>query len=1452
MPPSHATLSRKAGVARNQKLDKLLVQLALPSLGQWVGFLRETARHWDDSSQTETHPVGQLWKQLNKKHSNLPSVLALYQRIKSGPDGTPSGEKSCTVLQLFDLIVQYRNTVFGHGANRVASFYSREMGPLLFPAVTEILSEGVINLLGSETGRLIHVSEIKKITRNEVEILAEDLTGMNANRLEPISIATEMARELEPNCVCVQWTPNAAPVRLDPLLAYSDSELTQELLFLNRDRNNKTVEYLSYTTGKTDRMPEMVDSMKELMELITDSTVGSTIMDELATESLVLAKADLPPQFHGVSDETASKTPEEFGGHGESDSNPNVIDDFEVMGELGRGAMGIVYLAKQLSLGRIVAIKVLPIELVKDETAMARFRQEARVQSRCEHPNIVKVLFSGSLRTGQPYYAMEFVSGADLDRIFKELTNLQDADLSTLDRSQFDSATLTASKLNRIQTTYRVQNNMRTFNGGLDGSAVTDSADDSDEGRTSFLQSAGVLALPPLADLETQSGSYGRRVVEIIRDAALAVQAVHDTGAIHRDIKPSNLVLTADASRIVLMDFGLAKDAQNALTDVGSFLGTLRYAAPEQLASATLEVGPLVDIRALGVTLWELLTRQRLFADAADELQLAQAVLEKDVPRLSQLLPDVSLDLDAIVDRATRRSMPERIQTAAELATNLDLFLKGEPILIEHPQVLAEPSIPSGQTQQDVLATASQTTTAVQTDDTTSTARGSRSRQSKLWITGGLLVALVIGCWCTYSALFGRTTVRVAMFPFVGYAPFNVAKQQALMDGIDLELVMIDDPVARRQALLNGDVDITMDVLDSVTRVLASGTELKVILQIDVSNGADGIVAKNDIRDLKHLAQLGNDGKRTRIGVVSGETSHFYLLGRFREAGLSLNDIEIVPLKRSDVKLAIRNDMADAVVAWEPELSQIAEGQGLKILTTSKDTSDLIIDVAITSERFLKENPLVVKKFVNGWFKTLEYIESHPIESAKLMGIAAKVSSEEFAVMTEGVRFCNRKDNEQFFGEEFGPRIKEFAKIWASGGVINSQTINIESAYGADVSLDLAAPELDSRFLVTAPQTIDTQPRLEVRGVTDKKIVLGMCADLSGSAQELGSAMKLGIELKLNEVNDSGGIHGRRLKLIALDDEYEPEKTKQQMHELIEQHKVFAVIGNVGTPTAKAAIPIVREHGLPFFAALTGSKMLRTIPPDQYIYNFRVSYEEEVAAQVEYLVNKRGIEPNAIAAFTQDDAFGASGFDGLVKALNKYGIARQSIVHAKYERNSLKLTPAVKILIDNKDQIKAIVVAATSSQTAELINSLAQQNFDPQISCISFVGSKGLASELKKRGDDLGKGCIVTQVVPHYAADLPAVRDYNKQLKIQESDKRPDCVSLEGYLAATVFVEALKNAGRDLNSKTLVAALGSIAELDIGLGVSVKFTAGEDHQAFSKVWATQLNEEGEFVPLALE
>jgi tetratricopeptide (TPR) repeat protein/serine/threonine protein kinase len=640
----------RTGAARAPALDRLLAHLALPSLGQWVMILRELARHFGHRPDAAAHPLGHLWAQLTTPRRDLPGLLALYRRIKNGPDGDPAGDTACPLLGVFDALVQYRNAVFGHGAARTTAFYEGEMGPLLFPAVNDLLAEGVFDPLGPADARLVYLTDLRVLDGARVEVGARELIGLQGERRAPIVLTSDQAAALAPNRPAVLWPGRPVPVRLDPLLGFRESELAEEVLFLNRDRNRKQVEYLSYTTGRTERDPGMAPALADLLSRAIDRPVSEAQLAHLAEQSL-------------------AETPSVEALVGDAPPPATTVGDYEVLAELGRGGMGVVYLARQRSLGRPVALKLLPDDLSADEVALARFRREVRALSRCDHPGVVKVLNGGSLPDGRAFLAMEYIPGCDLEMVWRELA----ATAGTATASELGGATWGQA----VSTGCRKQRAKHAR--AADGTAGP--------GPLPAVPALAPGAPPAVLD----SRSYVQVVAALVRDAALALQAVHDRGLVHRDVKPANLMLTPDGSRVVLMDFGLAKSQSLSLTagrDGGGLLGTLRYAAPEQLAAASLTVGPAADVRGLGVTLWELLTRRRLFAEAGDERQLAQLVHEQDVPRLRRVDATLDRDLEAIVARATERRVADRIPTAARLAEYLTLYLAGKPLPIRPPGVV--------------------------------------------------------------------------------------------------------------------------------------------------------------------------------------------------------------------------------------------------------------------------------------------------------------------------------------------------------------------------------------------------------------------------------------------------------------------------------------------------------------------------------------------------------------------------------------------------------------------------------------------------------------------------------------------------------------------------------------------------------------------------------------------
>lgn len=372
-----------------------------------------------------------------------------------------------------------------------------------------------------------------------------------------------------------------------------------------------------------------------------------------------------------------------------------------------------------------------------------------------------------------------------------------------------------------------------------------------------------------------------------------------------------------------------------------------------------------------------------------------------------------------------------------------------------------------------------------------------------------------------------------------------------------------------------------------------------------------------------------------------------------------------------------------------------------------------------------------------------------------------------------------------------------------------------------------------------------------VRGVTDNEIRFGISAAFSGPAKELGQNMKLGIEAAFKVANANGGVHGRQLRLIAADDGYEPARTAVTMKQLYEKDQVFGVIGNVGTPTATVGLPYALEKKMLFFGAFTGAGLLRNDPPDRYVFNYRASYAEETAATVRYLVKVRGLRTDQIAVFAQQDPYGDSGFAGVAKAIRALGGKDSAILRLNYQRNTVDVDDAVEQLRKNRTPIKAVIMVPTYRAAAKFIEKTRDSNPDMIYASVSFVGSTALASELMLLGKKFAKGVIVTQVVPALEGHSSLVLDYKSALAKYLPGETADYVSLEGYVAANVLIEALKRNGSELNTEKLVESLENLRDLDIGLGTQVNFSRSE-HQGVHKVWGTQLDENGRYQPIDLQ
>ena len=392
-----------------------------------------------------------------------------------------------------------------------------------------------------------------------------------------------------------------------------------------------------------------------------------------------------------------------------------------------------------------------------------------------------------------------------------------------------------------------------------------------------------------------------------------------------------------------------------------------------------------------------------------------------------------------------------------------------------------------------------------------------------------------------------------------------------------------------------------------------------------------------------------------------------------------------------------------------------------------------------------------------------------------------------------------------------------------------------------------------------APSPLPAQPTnlgnpvsaTAVRGVSDSEIRFGITAAFTGPVRERGRQMKLGIETAFNQVNDAGGIAGRKLRIIAADDGNEPTRTLQAVRQLYEKDQIFGLIGSIGTATAAAAVPFALERRMLFFGAYTGGNVVRRDPPDRYVFNYRPSYAEEADAAVRYLVKLRKIPIRQIAVFAQTDDLGDAGYAGVAKTYRSMGLNDSAILRLNYPRNTIEVDEAVNTLKAQKVPVRAIIMSASYRAAAKFIEKTRAIFPEMIFTSISGVGGSSLAEELKLLGPRYTTGVLVTQVVPAVSGYSSAVLEYKNALAKYFPGEAPDYASLEGFVAANILIDALKRVGQQLDTERLVDTLEATRNLDLGLGVALNYGRSE-HTASKKIWGTALDESGRFQPVELE
>jgi ABC-type branched-subunit amino acid transport system substrate-binding protein len=383
------------------------------------------------------------------------------------------------------------------------------------------------------------------------------------------------------------------------------------------------------------------------------------------------------------------------------------------------------------------------------------------------------------------------------------------------------------------------------------------------------------------------------------------------------------------------------------------------------------------------------------------------------------------------------------------------------------------------------------------------------------------------------------------------------------------------------------------------------------------------------------------------------------------------------------------------------------------------------------------------------------------------------------------------------------------------------------------------------------------------QGAAGGEIRIGMSAAFRGAAAGLGTELYRGAQAYYSEVNARGGIFGRPISVVALDDSYNPEPCIRNTIQLLDREKAFFLSNYVGTPTLTRALPVIKQYAdqhVVLVGNFTGAQPQREAPYVDQVFNVRASYRQEMQALVERFWQTGA---RRFGVYYQIDAYGRSGTDGVARAL----AARNAriVAEATYVRNAT-FDEDMRIAVGALREAGCDVVLCTGAYQgcAAFVRSARDAGFTVPISNVSFVGSDAMLALLVKhgraKGRDYTRGLVNSQVVPSYDdATLPGVAEY-RALMDKHSPSVPEAIrdssyvpqkysfiSLEGYVNARVIIEALKRAGANASRSTFRQALESLRGLDLGIGAPLTFTS-ERHQGLDSVYFTRV--EGErWVPI---
>ena len=371
---------------------------------------------------------------------------------------------------------------------------------------------------------------------------------------------------------------------------------------------------------------------------------------------------------------------------------------------------------------------------------------------------------------------------------------------------------------------------------------------------------------------------------------------------------------------------------------------------------------------------------------------------------------------------------------------------------------------------------------------------------------------------------------------------------------------------------------------------------------------------------------------------------------------------------------------------------------------------------------------------------------------------------------------------------------------------------------------------------------VDDASRTYQPKVGQGEIVIGSSAALSGQSSFLGLQTVHGSLARIEEVNASGGVHGRKIKLISLDDGYEPARAVTNTQQLLVDNDVFALFDYVGTPTSTKIIDLTNRARVPTLGFFTGAEALRT-PFRPFMFHVRDSYYAEAEAAIALFADQ--LKLSRIAVLYQEDAFGQAVLAGLQRAMKKRNLSAVAI--DTYTRGTLDVERARDTIV--KSGAEAVAMVGTYAPLAKYVKLSHDAGHHPWFHTVSFVGSEAFAKELvEKQHVDPAQysHIVVTQVVPSPFADtFPAVREYRALAQKYFPADPPNYVALEGFLGATVLVHALEGAGPNPTRESFVAALERTQDLDLGIGHRLSYSPTK-HTGLTGTYYSSLHDDAKF------